>query len=376
MRKSNNCPLGTRSYPFCSKEREADAYRRRHQQDTTLPVPAREQPSSYRARSSSPTFPFTFSHPISTHSHAAPASRRDSQPITLPPLDMSPSVLVPHRTSKRSAYDAFSPATASASALPFKRAIPSPDSLSPGSDDGGYLASAYSADHWAGPRPDLKVSECNPAESSLAHISFQYLPYHTLASSPADDVRSRAVRKGVLRYHELQSPEPRPQSYPVLPPIRVPQSACTSPREYAYQAHGARHSSHAVPPPMSHHLTPPQMTIRTPPSYPASSPHIVVYTPPQSAYPSNPQSQPRPWAYARHAYADRDTDMADLSPQSEMRSEFEYAHRLYHRSPVCDRVVAPFANAGPPGVHWNHAPQAAVYQQPTPNWSPIRGRRL
>lgn len=80
------------------------------------------------------------------------------RPITLPPLNLSPSVLVPHRSSKRSAYDAFSPATASGTALPFKRAIPSPDSSSPGSDAGGYLASAYTADHSAALRSDLKVS--------------------------------------------------------------------------------------------------------------------------------------------------------------------------------------------------------------------------
>ncbi|KAG8711747.1 hypothetical protein FRC09_020443, partial [Ceratobasidium sp. 395] len=82
-----------------AKEREADAYRRRHQQDVPhLPVPTREQPSSYRARSSSPTFPFTFTHPISSTSAtypppipSAPLARRDSHPITLPPLDLSPS---------------------------------------------------------------------------------------------------------------------------------------------------------------------------------------------------------------------------------------------------------------------------------------------
>ncbi|QRV76827.1 cyclin [Ceratobasidium sp. AG-Ba] len=334
-----------------AKEREADAYRRRHQQDIPrLSVPVRQQPSSHRARSSSPTFAFTFTHPVSAPgpvSYPAPpasVSRRDSQPITLPPLDMSPSVLVPHRSSKRSAHDAFSPATASASALPFKRAIPSPDSMSPGSDQGGYLASAYTADHSAGLRSDLK-----------------YLPYHTLASSPAYDTRLNGVRKGVLRYHELQSPEHRPQPLPVLPPIRVPQSACTSPREYTYSAYPP---PYPVPPPMSsHHLTPPQTSIRTPPSYPAPSPHIVVYTPPR--------------------FRDRDTVMEDYdcSPRSERGSEMDYAHHphpyrhvVYGRSPVCDRVVAPFANAGPPGVRWDHA--QAVYQQPTPNWSPIRGRRL
>ncbi|KAG8742118.1 hypothetical protein FRC10_001988 [Ceratobasidium sp. 414] len=316
-----------------AKDREAEAYRRRHQQHIPhLPIPIRQQPSSHRARSSSPTFPFTFAHPVSVH--APNPLGRDSHPITLPPLDMSPSVLVPHRSSKRSAHDAFSPATAQASALPFKRAIPSPDSSSPGSDYGGYLASAYT-DHSAGLRSDLK-----------------YLPYHTLASSPAHDARPRGVRKAVLRYHELQSPEPRSQPYPVLPPIRtIPQSACTSPREYAYSAYPP---PHPVPLPISHHLTPPDTAIRTPPSYPAPSPHIVVYSPPR--------------AYAR----DRDTEMADFdSPGSER--EMEFARYVYRHSPIC---VAPFANAGPPGVHWGQARHQAVYQQPTPNWSPIRGRRL
>ncbi|KAG9095362.1 hypothetical protein FS749_010586 [Ceratobasidium sp. UAMH 11750] len=266
-----------------AKHREAEAYRRHQQHIPHLPVPTRQQPSSCRARSSSPTFPFTFTHPV--------APRRDTHPITLPPLDMSPSVLVPHRSSKRSAHDAFSPATAHASALPLKRAIPSPDSSSPGSDYGGYLASAYTADH-SGLRSDLK-----------------YLPYHTLAASPAYDTRPRGVRKAVLRYHELQSPEPRLQPYPVLPPLRtIPQSACTSPREYAYSAYPP---PHPIPPPISHHLTPPQTSIRTPPSYPAPSPHIVVYTPP-------------PRAYVRDR---RDADMGDYdSPHA---SEMDYARTIF-----------------------------------------------
>lgn len=360
-----------------AKERETDAYWRRQKQGQGAPhlsVPTRQQPSSHRARSSSPTFPFTFSHPVSAPAsdsygpHPAAVSRQDMRPITLPPLNLSPSVLVPHRSSKRSAYDAFSPATASGTALPFKRAIPSPDSSSPGSDAGGYLASAYTVDRAAIPRSDLK-----------------YLPYHTLASSPAHEDETRAVRKGVLRYHELQSPD-RPQSrYPVLPPIRVPQSACTSPREYTYashQEHGVhmnRHSSHAIPPPMSRHLTPPQMAIRTPASYRSSSPQVYVCTPPRSAQAMNSQSQPRPWMHSqapRYAYVDRDTEMAELSPESETYCEFE-GRASY--SPMCDRLIAPFANAGPPGVHWSQVPppmQQPIYQQPTPNWSPIRGRQL
>ncbi|KAF8599260.1 hypothetical protein BDV93DRAFT_526208 [Ceratobasidium sp. AG-I] len=359
-----------------AKERETDAYWRRQKQGQGAPhlsVPTRQQPSSHRARSSSPTFPFTFSHPVSAHAsdsypQPAPVSRQDVRPITLPPLNLSPSVMVPHRSSKRSAYDAFSPATASGTALPFKRAIPSPDSSSPGSDAGGYLASAYTADHSAAPRSDLK-----------------YLPYHTLASSPADDNQARAVRKGVLRYHELQSPDLPQSRYPILPPIRVPQSACTSPREYTYASHPehgvhmSRHSSHAIPPPMSRHLTPPQIAIRTPPSYRSSSPQAFVYTPPRSAQAANAQPQPRPWIHSqapRYAYVDRDTEMAELSPESETYCEFE-GRPSY--SPMCERVIAPFANAGPPGVHWTQVPppmQQPVYQTPTPNWSPIRGRQL
>ncbi|QRV91654.1 cyclin [Ceratobasidium sp. AG-Ba] len=318
-----------------AKEREADAYRRRHQQDIPrLSVPVRQQPSSHRARSSSPTFAFTFTHPVSAPgpvSYPAPpasVSRRDSQPITLPPLDMSPSVLVPHRSSKRSAHDAFSPATASASALPFKR---------------GYLASAYTADHSAGLRSDLK-----------------YLPYHTLASLRRTTPVSMASARVFFGTTSCRAPS-------------IDHSLCLycRPSEFPNRHARVRASTPirpipAIPSPpsmSSHHLTPPQTSIRTPPSYPAPSPHIVVYTPPR--------------------FRDRDTVMEDYdcSPRSERGSEMDYAHHphpyrhgVYGRSPVCDRVVAPFANAGPPGVRWDHA--QAVYQQPTPNWSPIRGRRL
>lgn len=207
----------------------------------------------------------------------------------------------------------------------------------------------------------------------------RYLPYHTLASSPADN--RGGVRKAVLRYHELQSPSMRAHAYPVLPPIRLPQSACTSPRDYVYSSQ-ARHfpvppTMDQTPPRMQHH-TPPtmEMSVRTPPS---TSPYnMCTVTPPHSAY-----------THGRH-----DMAMADLSPQSEPGSELRRhqrsspmeAYRRYspyqrtsslHRT--SPRVIAPFANAGPPGVHWSQVPppmpSIPVYQQPTPTWSPIRGRR-
>ncbi|CAE6532949.1 unnamed protein product [Rhizoctonia solani] len=328
-----------------AKDRETEAYWHLRKQETGvrprhLPYLVDQRSSSYRARSSSPTFPFTFTHPpVSAQQPAPPAYIPPStRPITLPPLDISPSTLVPTRsvsTGKRSAYDAFSPATASASALPFKRAIPSPDSLSPGSDAGGYLASAYVVDHSAGPRPDLK-----------------YLPYHTLASSPADN-RCNGVRKAVLRYHELQSPSRREHRYPILPPIRVPQSACTSPKDYVYSS---QHPPRSAP---RHFPVPPPIT-------PQRDAVMHVYTPPSLSPQTNASMHtppyPRRCIHVRPTY---DSDMSELSARSES-------------SPV----IAPFANAGPPGVHWSHVPPplrapapAPVYQQPTPTWSPIRGRR-
>ncbi|KAJ1310780.1 hypothetical protein OPQ81_009301 [Rhizoctonia solani] len=274
------------------------------------------------------------------------------RPITLPPLDMSPTTLVPTRSvsiGKRSAYDAFSPASASASALPFKRTVPSPDSLSPGSDAGGYLASAYVVDHSSGPRPDLK-----------------YLPYHTLASSPADN-HGHGVRKAVLRYHELQSPSAREHRYPVLPPIRLPQSACTSPKDYVY---GSQYPPYPAP---RHFPVPPPIT-------PQRDVAMHIYTPPSLSPQTNASlhTPPHPCQYTRthHVY---DADMNELSPQSECGREVR-RHSWYAPSPV----IAPFANAGPPGVHWNQAPAplrapvlvpVPVYQQPTPTWSPIRGRQ-
>ncbi|KAF8741341.1 Cyclin, partial [Rhizoctonia solani] len=339
-----------------AKDRETEAYWSLRKQETNgcarhLPLPASQQPRTHRARSSSPTFPFTFTHPPVSAQQPAPLVHvLPPRPITLPPLDMSPSTLVPTRrvsTGKRSAYDAFSPATASASALPFKRAIPSPDSLSPGSDVGGYLASAYVVDHSAGPRPDLK-----------------YLPYHTLASSPADNC-GHGVRKAVLRYHELQSPSIREHRYPVLPPIRVPQSACTSPRDYVYSSQYPPHPAprhFPVPPP----ITPQRdVAMHTPPSLSPQT-NASMYTPPYQ----------RQYTHTRQVY---DTDMNDLSPRSQSDNEVR-RQSWYQPSPV----IAPFANAGPPGVHWNQAPpplrtsvsvSAPVYQQHTPTWSPIRSRR-
>ncbi|KAF8761982.1 Cyclin [Rhizoctonia solani] len=314
-----------------AKDRETEAYWSLRKQETNgcarhLPLPAGQQPRTHRARSSSPTFPFTFTHPPVSAQQPAPLVHvLPPRPITLPPLDMSPSTLVPTRrvsTGKRSAYDAFSPATASASALPFKRAIPSPDSLSPGSDVGGYLASAYVVDHSAGPRPDLK-----------------YLPYHTLASSPADNC-GHGVRKAVL--------SPRAQAQGTMctalnihPTLRLDTFRTAA-------DHAAARCGHAHP------------TIVVPQT------NVSMYTPPYQ----------RQYTHTRQVY---DTDMNDLSPRSQSDNEVR-RQSWYQPSPV----IAPFANAGPPGVHWNQAPpplrtsvsvSAPVYQQHTPTWSPIRSRR-
>ncbi|CAE6438207.1 unnamed protein product [Rhizoctonia solani] len=340
-----------------AKDRETEAYWNIRKQEVGgrsrhLPIPVTQQPRTHRARSSSPTFPFTFTHPPLSAQQPKPSAYvpPPPRPITLPPLDVSPSTLVPTRrvsTGKRSAHDAFSPATASASALPFKRAISSPDSLSPGSEVESYLASAYVVDHSAGPRSDLK-----------------YLPYHTLASSPADNY-GHGVRKAVLKYHELQSPSMRENRYPVLPPIRVPQSACTSPRDYVCSSHYPAHLAprhFPVPPP----ITPQRdVALHTPPSLSPQT-NASIYTPPY----------PRQYTHTRQVY---DIDMSELSPRSESDNGVR-PQSWCQPSPV----IAPFANAGPPGVHWNQAVpalrapvsiSAPVYQQHTPAWSPIRGRR-
>ncbi|KAG8763905.1 hypothetical protein FRC11_009427 [Ceratobasidium sp. 423] len=163
-------------------------------------------------------------------------------------------------------------------------------------------------------------------------------------------------------YHELQSPSIR-ERYPILPPIRAAQSACTSPKDYVYSSQYPHHPAprhFPVPPP----ITPQQdvaMHVYTPPSLsPQTS--AAIYTPPY----------PRQYTHTRHVH---DIDMNDLSPRSESGNEVR-RHSWYAPSPV----IAPFANAGPPGVHWNQVPPplrapAPVYQQPTPTWSPIRGRR-
>ncbi|KAF5376866.1 hypothetical protein D9615_007265 [Tricholomella constricta] len=294
---------------------------------------SRYRAPSHRARSTSPN-QTRRNATYSTFSHG----------ISAVPEPTSPT---PRSGSKRSAAAAFSPTTASFSHIPSKRPVSislqipefapnntGPHSHSPLEGLQSFATMSLASPHtrqpvqtvqqtsqWVpGPRqvPETLVTPYPVNEERRTAVP-QNLYFYTLACSPMDRDDENRSRKAKLRYH--QPPPPSAASY-YQPQITVPvvQSASTSPHE--------------------HHM---RVTSYTLPHF-----HDTQWSRPLNT--SLPVLEPLP-------------------PLTTSTSRYS-SQTITTESPV---PSAPFANAGPPGVHFYPTPvqNASVYPS---NWS--RGRRF
>lgn len=298
-----------------------------------LTVPSKGRTWSARARSSSPVH--------LSRSSGSPHSMMNSNPQYSPEITIK--VESPLRSrGKRSAFDAFSPTSAAfdverPAKRPISLAVEIPQSTTASIHTPSPLESLQSFSKLSlGSSPAL--SQCNDGAAVVAparHLPPQtliasyrldptkprpvpkHLFFYSLAGSPmADDSRSR---KGLLRYH--QPPESSAPSYYAYPPPPVP-----------YAIHSASASPH----------------------------HSSITLPP--VFPSNTFVS---WS--------RNTAGAVVSHDLSYTRGGDVHESLPGLREATNGSVplAPFANAGPPGVH---------YHYPTPAYSPDylwrRGRRL
>ncbi|RDB27298.1 Cyclin-U4-3 [Hypsizygus marmoreus] len=288
--------------------------------------------TSNRARSTSPS-QTRGSAPYSTLSHGHPANTEPSSPT-------------PRSGSKRSAAAAFSPTSATFSHLPSKRPVSislqipeygpannGPHSHSPLEGLQSFatmsLASPHprppsqsvprpSPSHWtSGPRqaPETLVAPYSQDEERRKAVP-QNLYFYTLACSPTRDEESRS-RKAKLRYHQPPPPSTAPYYHP-QPSVPVIQSASTSPHE--------------------HHM------------------HVTSHY-------SLPHFHDTQWSRPPN------TSLPSFEPLPPLR--YTSTQTVTTESPV---PSAPFANAGPPGVHFYPTPVQTSSVYP-PNWA-TRERRF
>lgn len=306
--------------------------------------------------------------PTSRSYRIAPHRARSTSPGQIrtaypPPQVPTPTVDVPSPTtrlgSKRSATDAFSPTSATFSQVPAKRPIAislqipefaskiggGPSSHSPLEGLGSFARMTLASPHAPSPSRNSQVSPWPSENRSIvpetlvtpysmdearrtsvpevcnllilgvtmdSQRSFtQNLYFYTLSCSPMDREEESRQRKGKLRYH--QPPPPSTAAYyRPRPSIPVVQSASTSPHE--------------------HHV------------------HVTSHTLPH--FHDTQWSQPR-----NHTYT---FQPAPRYPSQAVASE----------SPI---PSAPFANAGPPGVHSYPTPIQNTAVFPPNYWS--RGRQ-
>ncbi|KAF8883839.1 cyclin-domain-containing protein [Infundibulicybe gibba] len=313
---------------------------------STRTYSTRHRSSSHRARSTSPgqtlrTYPF-LSHQKPTL-HTSPA-------VAESPSSYSPT---PRSGSKRSAEAAFSPTSAAFSQVPSKRPIPTslhipelapltagPHSHSPLESLQSFAKMTLASPHapppssrtpvssWSsGPRDSVPETLVTPyaLDEDRRQAVPQNLYFYTLACSPMDSEEETRSRKARLRYHQPPPPNSAPYYPPAQPSLPVVQSASASPHDIHMNV-----TSHSLP-----HF------------------HDTVWSRPSVSVAAHP--------YPQHQHIHQ--------PQPE--PVHYYPSQEFSGSPI---PSAPFANAGPPGVHFYPTPvqrSSSVY--PPPNWS--RSRR-
>ena len=155
---------------------------------------------------------------------------------------------------------------------------------------------------------------------SLINIPLQNLYYYALASSPATAENDNRVRKALLRSHQPAYYPPPTYLAPPPPQPMYIQSASASP-------------VHPLPP------------------FRYSNPHPSYHLHDQPYYSAN-----------LNPY----TPLPPIRVQEEEDDRTPYGFPVHHQQPqpqTSRAPVAPFANAGPPGVHWG-SQQAAPYSLP------------
>ncbi|GJJ13839.1 hypothetical protein Clacol_008096 [Clathrus columnatus] len=356
------------------KERDQQQwhYSRRH--DTTslhAPIPRLSAPDCTthhhhhhhhhqpRARSSSPlpslkaSYPFTFVAPNNSSSSGSEAIRSRARPPIPPPS--VPGV-------KRPAIVAFSPTSLALQGGPSKRPIslnmslvrPIQGPVSAGSayplTDFAKLSLNKSNNTTPSRLTPAKTKQQSTADNSqtlaaaytlqdrIAGPDPQHLYYYTLASSPTHSESDNRVHKAFLRSHLPQTYQP-PSSY-LHPPAQIhhpiyTQSASASPvhplpscrylPSYHHHPHNNHHQHHQHHYPQQHYM----------------DSHGPSYASNNSNYSDSLALPPI-----------RVRDSCDDDSSSSLSGS-------YSNLPSCqlprqsNRVpVAPFANAGPPGVHW------------------------
>ncbi|KAG7090526.1 hypothetical protein E1B28_009635 [Marasmius oreades] len=343
----------------------------------------------HRARSTSPTrnLPMPVSVPVTT---SAVPPRYSAVPPPVPPFTTiqqpSPPIHapVPRSGIKRTAEAAFSPTSATFSDIPAKRvpiclqipetSVAGPHSYSPIDVQSFADMSIDSPDVQ---RPLSNVTSSSPNKSrgpeTLAtayaldeqrrNTVPRNLYFYALACSPMDPLEADR-RKARLRYHQPPPPSAVTYAYPTprsaAPSVNVIHSASTSPNDMHLTVSVSRptlphfHETAWTRPQLTfqqqqhhqyqHHSHLQSQTSLPPPRYTHHNHHHHHHTPPTHLQqqhrlpplqtPVHMQSQPSPL----------------LTPRE---------------SPV---QSAPFANAGPPGVHVNHSASytSAAYVYPTP----------
>ncbi|KAF9467009.1 cyclin-domain-containing protein [Collybia nuda] len=291
----------------------------------------RHRPSTHRARSTSPTQMRTPVYPYSaysTPSHALPA----------PPEQLSPT---PRSGAKRSAEAAFSPTSATFAEIPSKRPLSmalqipefrannsGPHSHSPLESLKSFSSMSLASPHAPQPLHRSQIQNWAPSSREVVPETLvtpvpldegrraavpQNLYFYALAGSPMETEEENRPRKARLRYHQPPPPSAVPYYVPQRATIPVVQSASTSPHE--------------------HHM------------------HVTSYT--------LPHFHDTQWS--------RPPNMSTPSFNPQPTTRYT-SQKTITESPI---PSAPFANAGPPGVHFYPTPIQNSSAYP-PNWS--RGR--
>ncbi|KAG9223490.1 hypothetical protein PLEOSDRAFT_1111204 [Pleurotus ostreatus PC15] len=348
--------------------------------------------SAHRARSTSPSrnVPYSSYPSQQAPSYHYPSANPDA---SSPPTKSG---------SKRSAAAAFSPTSATFSQLPSKRPmgpislripehrVVSTPSHSPleglqsfakmslasassplapqptarrAANDSAHNSSWDGATSSRGTSPST-LSAAYAVDESRRSSAPQSLYFYTLSCSPLAEEEESRWRKARLRYHQPPPPAPTSYYYPTQPvrPLDV-QSASASPHEH--------HMPSAPPMTTLPHFSETAWT-RQPPRYHHISPAATPAHRPYEQEPALHHQQPQPHEHPHHPHHHHHQPQQNPPFQPRRSQPEEYDER----SPI---PSAPFANAGPPGVHFYPTP-VQQQQRVNPNYVPqganwTRGRQ-
>ncbi|KAF9261516.1 hypothetical protein L218DRAFT_488972 [Marasmius fiardii PR-910] len=333
----------------------------------------------HRARSTSPTRNLPMPVSVSAPSPAVPPRYSAVHPPITPPTtaQQSPPPIhapVPRSGIKRTAEAAFSPTSATFTDIPTKRhsislqipetTVNGPHSYSP-LDVQSFAEMSIDSPNVQRPLADEASPSPNVSRGPQTLVTAYALDerrrnavprnlyFYTLACSPMDPIEADR-RKARLRCHQPPPPPPAvSHSYPTprsaAPPVNVIHSASTSPNDMHL----------TVPKPTLPHFHETAWTRPQPQQQPQQHQYVQLQEQPQ------PQTSLPPPRYTHHAPS-MHVHQQRLPPLQNLQTQAEPSPLLTPReSPI---QSAPFANAGPPGVHVQHSATyaSAAYAYPTP----------